>query len=175
MNELNKAAETVRTSWCQGDFRREAESRDQGDAYCAAGALALNVISEDKRLTGDGAYIGTIDEVNAYDAAYKKYRDSVVKTANRNRIEIDECRQDYLRARIDMIDTQNFLDKSPAIRALAEVIVENYNDNFVRDARDEDCLSIVFYFNDDIAQDRSEVVAMMEKAAVRLDEQRDLV
>jgi hypothetical protein len=161
MNELNVAAQGTANAWCKGDLRAEAESKAQGDTYCAIGHIA-KALAESKGLTLslNGEYMGTPEQLAPLDAYLLSRRSEGSRDLKHS--------PDMERG---LTATFDFIDEHESSDVLAKVIMENYPDR-VPEGRDN--TTVIYRFNDHDETTREEVVAMMEKAAVLLDEKRAL-
>jgi hypothetical protein len=166
MNELNVAAQGVNTAWCKTDLRREAESKAEGDSFCALGHMAVAQAAVEGMIVSlDGDYIGTPEAMANYDRYILGYRES----SDLSPIEWEPSFEDELFATYDYVRGQ------ASTLVLAETIMANYRDRIADVSDDwirEHPEKVVYMFNDNDSTTREDVVAMMEKAALSLDDAR---
>ena len=191
MNALNESARIVDTAWCKGSLKDEAESREQGDTYCAVGAMAhafstVNGLNVD----WDTGVVADLEKIAAWREAVREYQDRYREWAEaRSEWQKDNPGTTWLdyvdefplpamanRADYDVRGIEEFIGSTEEGRMLAETILANFPDRtgysieVLKDA-DADIISdIIISFNDDEETTREEVAAMMEKAAVSYDE-----
>jgi hypothetical protein len=141
MNKLHEAAATLRTgAWCKGKFRSDLDKK-KGETFCAVGAMAKHMAS-DVTLSEDTTHWAEIDILEAM------YSQAVNKAMRSEEAEV-----------------------------LRDVIVDHYGDVFITPsqtlseyAKNSEPESVIFEFNDEIAESADEVAEIMEKAAARYDE-----
>lgn len=159
-NALSEAARGVDTAWCKGDLREEAAAKDAGDSYCAVSHLAKAMVSNTLALSLDAEYVGEREAIAAYDAWFLSDFDNEPE-------EMD----DYLKeGRLN--STYEWVSNTPEAKALRKAIIANYGNDRMSNYTDDDLADsyIIWNFNDHQDTTREEVVAMMEKAAIALDD-----
>jgi len=127
MNNLSKAAEILKTSWCTDAWRR---TLPEGTTFCSGGALM--------------EAMGLIKDIPV-------------------EAELDDFASDFETAIATIAD-------SPEVSTLAEVIVEQYPKIDGQVLWGNTDMDKIIHFNDSVANDSDEVVAVFEKAALRFDE-----
>lgn len=172
MGTLSEAAERVEKAWCKGDWRKEEQSRKDGDTYCAAGALAASLIKDDELLTLTGEQYGPRDVVLKLDAlTFKSYSD----------YDSDEAFYAASREETELLnlltgDTYALIDDDPRAQMLARVIAEKNGDwdddpeGLEMAVTGGDASEIIVSFNDADATTREMVVEAMREADRRYEE-----
>ncbi len=189
---LTKAADIIDNAWCKGDLRKEQEAQEDGDRYCAVGALAVAVMPEDKLMTLDGEYIGDPEQITKVNNLIHKSNtlrwkpDPTVKDIEDSR----QLNQEAFNLLEGTTSTYDMLDEHPLTAALALNILRD-PERVVRfttsdELRDEalaalkisvDVLNdlgwttseIVFSFNDHKDTTRDDVVALFREVAEEVD------
>lgn len=154
MGALATAAKNVETAWCKGNIRDDGTSRDDGDRYCAIGALASALIPQNFILTLDGLMYGPMEDVLKTDRLLAKED------------RWSEKERKFWEKSVEKFnDTYRLTNESDEILALAEVINANYPDRStpLRPSKNN-ANSVVYSFNDHDDTTREDVIAMMEKA-----------